>query len=98
MLMLLLQVSNLTSHVGCFLIIELFFYLALATFAKSFKETGMHGYVSNVQRKERENGVDVLQHQKWSGANYVDELMKVVTGGVAATAAMGAGVTEDQFK
>ncbi|OBZ89491.1 Isocitrate lyase [Choanephora cucurbitarum] len=72
--------------------------LATATFAKSFKESGMHGYVSNVQRKERENGVDVLQHQKWSGANYVDELMKVVTGGVAATAAMGAGVTEDQFK
>ncbi|KAF7732518.1 isocitrate lyase 1 [Apophysomyces ossiformis] len=72
--------------------------LITATFAKSFKEQGMLGYVSNVQRKERENGVDVLQHQKWSGATYVDELMKVVTGGVAATAAMGKGVTEDQFK
>lgn len=72
--------------------------LATATFAKSFKEQGMLGYVSQVQRKERENGVDVLQHQKWSGANYVDELIKVVTGGVAATAAMGKGVTEDQFK
>ncbi|KAI7863858.1 isocitrate lyase [Spinellus fusiger] len=72
--------------------------LATATFAKSFKEQGMLGYVSNVQRKEREYEVDVLQHQKWSGANYVDELIKVVTGGVAATAAMGKGVTEDQFK
>ncbi|KAI8095001.1 isocitrate lyase [Gilbertella persicaria] len=72
--------------------------LATATFAKSFKESGMYGYVSNVQRKEREHGVDVLQHQKWSGANYVDELMKVVTGGMSATAAMGKGVTEDQFK
>ncbi|ORX60283.1 isocitrate lyase [Hesseltinella vesiculosa] len=72
--------------------------LATATFARSFKETGMLGYVSNVQRRERENGVDVLQHQKWSGASYVDELMKVVTGGVAATAAMGEGVTEEQFK
>lgn len=58
----------------------------------------MHGYVNNVQRKERDHGVDVLQHQKWSGANYVDELMKVVTGGMSATAAMGKGVTEDQFK
>ncbi|CAO3625353.1 unnamed protein product [Cunninghamella echinulata] len=72
--------------------------LATSTFARSFKETGMLGYVSNVQRKEREHNVDVLQHQKWSGASYVDELMKIVTGGVAATAAMGAGVTEDQFK
>ncbi|KAI9022768.1 isocitrate lyase [Phycomyces nitens] len=72
--------------------------LATAVFAKSFKERGMLGYVTNVQRKERENDVDVLQHQKWSGANYVDELIKVVTGGVAATAAMGKGVTEDQFK
>ncbi|KAI8967396.1 isocitrate lyase [Mycotypha africana] len=72
--------------------------LATATFAKSFKESGMYGYVSNVQRKEREHGVDVLQHQKWSGANYVDELMKVVTGGISATAAMGEGVTEDQFR
>jgi isocitrate lyase len=73
-------------------------YLFIATFAKSFKEHGMLGYVSNVQRKEREHGVDVLQHQKWSGANFVDELMKIVTGGMSATAAMGKGVTEDQFK
>ncbi|KAG0174179.1 isocitrate lyase 1 [Apophysomyces sp. BC1034] len=72
--------------------------LITSTFAKSFKDQGMLGYVSNVQRKEREFGVDVLQHQKWSGATYVDELIKMVTGGVAATAAMGKGVTEDQFK
>ncbi|KAI8368268.1 isocitrate lyase [Radiomyces spectabilis] len=71
--------------------------LATATFAKSYKEEGMYGYVSKIQRQEREHGVDVLQHQKWSGATYVDEVIKVVTGGVAATAAMGKGVTEDQF-
>jgi len=70
----------------------------IATFAKAYKEDGMLGYVTKVQRQERENNVDVLQHQKWSGATYVDELIKVVTGGVAATAAMGKGVTEDQFK
>ncbi|KAI9346710.1 isocitrate lyase [Pilaira anomala] len=72
--------------------------LASATFSKSFKEHGMLGYVNHVQRKEREFGVDVLQHQKWSGANFADELMKIVTGGMSATAAMGKGVTEDQFK
>ncbi|KAF7725817.1 isocitrate lyase 1 [Apophysomyces ossiformis] len=72
--------------------------LITATFAKSFKEEGMLGYVANVQRKERDNQVDVLKHQDWAGANYVDALLKVVTGGVAATAAMGEGATEDQFK
>ena len=35
---------------------------------------------------------------KWSGADYMDNLMKTVTGGVSSTAAMGKGVTEDQFK
>lgn len=70
----------------------------IATFARAYKQQGMFGYVNNVQRQERAHDVDVLQHQKWSGATYVDEVMKVVTGGVAATAAMGKGVTEDQFK
>ncbi|ORX53068.1 isocitrate lyase [Hesseltinella vesiculosa] len=72
--------------------------LISSTFARAYKARGMYGYVNNVQRKEREENVDVLQHQKWSGATYVDELIKTVTGGVAATAAMGKGVTEDQFK
>ncbi|CAO3689892.1 unnamed protein product [Umbelopsis vinacea] len=72
--------------------------LATATFAKGYAERGMLAYVAGVQRKEREAGVDVLQHQKWSGAHYADELIKTVTGGVASTAAMGQGVTEDQFK
>ncbi|KAH8556274.1 isocitrate lyase [Umbelopsis sp. PMI_123] len=72
--------------------------LATATFAKGYAEKGMLAYVAGVQRKEREAGVDVLAHQKWSGAHYADELIKTVTGGVASTAAMGKGVTEDQFK
>ena len=33
----------------------------------------------------------------WSGANYVDHMLKTVTGGVSSTAAMGKGVTESQF-
>jgi isocitrate lyase len=34
---------------------------------------------------------------QWSGADYADNLIKTVTGGVSSTAAMGAGVTESQF-
>jgi len=41
--------------------------------------------------------LQVLTHQKWSGANYADELLKMVTGGISSTAAMGAEVTETQF-
>lgn len=35
---------------------------------------------------------------QWSGAEYVDALLMTVSGGVSSTAAMGKGVTEDQFK
>lgn len=35
---------------------------------------------------------------QWSGADYVDNLLKTVTGGISSTAAMSAGNTEDQFK
>jgi len=66
-------------------------------FAKAFATDGMKAYVNLIQNKEREIGCDVLTHQAWSGANYVDRLMMTVTGGVSATAAMGAGVTETQF-
>jgi len=67
-------------------------------FAKEFSKTGMKAYVEIVQRRERELGTDVLTHQRWSGADYADNLIKTVTGGVSSTAAMGAGVTEHQFK
>ncbi|KAJ3772402.1 isocitrate lyase icl [Lentinula raphanica] len=66
-------------------------------FAKEYAKTGMKAYVELVQRKERELGTDVLTHQKWSGADYADNLLKTVTGGISSTAAMGAGVTESQF-
>ncbi|GJE88356.1 isocitrate lyase [Phanerochaete sordida] len=66
-------------------------------FAKNYAKEGMKAYVELVQSREREIGCDVLTHQKWSGADYMDNLMKTVTGGVSSTAAMGKGVTEDQF-
>lgn len=67
-------------------------------FAKAYAQNGMRAYGELVQEPEMEQGVDVVTHQKWSGANYVDNLLKMVSGGVSSTAAMGKGVTEDQFK
>ncbi|KEY68564.1 hypothetical protein S7711_08031 [Stachybotrys chartarum IBT 7711] len=66
-------------------------------FARAYSEIGMRAYGELVQEPEMELGVDVVKHQKWSGATYVDELQKMVTGGISSTAAMGKGVTEDQF-
>lgn len=67
------------------------------TFSRAFAEQGMRAYCELVQEPEMERGVDVVTHQKWSGANYADSLLKMVTGGVSSTSAMGKGVTEDQF-
>ncbi|OAA69577.1 isocitrate lyase [Cordyceps fumosorosea ARSEF 2679] len=67
------------------------------SFAKAYSKQGMRAYGELVQEPEMELGVDVVKHQKWSGANYVDELQKMITGGVSSTSAMGKGVTEDQF-
>ncbi|XXH03682.1 alpha,alpha-trehalase nth1 [Hypoxylon texense] len=66
-------------------------------FARAYAADGMRAYGELVQEPEMEGKVDVVKHQKWSGATYVDELQKMVTGGVSSTAAMGKGVTEDQF-
>ena len=46
--------------------------LSVDTFAKDFSKRGMRAYVENVQRKEREHGVETLKHQMWSGAALVD--------------------------
>ncbi|CAK7895296.1 isocitrate lyase [[Candida] anglica] len=72
--------------------------LAVDNFSKNYSEIGMKAYGQSIQDKEIESGVEVVKHQKWSGAEYIDGLLKMVTGGVSSTAAMGAGVTEDQFK
>jgi isocitrate lyase len=44
--------------------------------AKRFKEDGMLAYVELIQRREKAVGTDVLTHQKWSGANYIDEIIQ----------------------
>lgn len=72
--------------------------LIIDTFAKDFAKRGMLAYVERIQREERNNGVDTLAHQKWSGANYYDRVLRTVQGGITSTAAMGKGVTEEQFQ
>ncbi|KAI9849951.1 MAG: isocitrate lyase 1 [Sclerophora amabilis] len=67
-------------------------------FSKAYAKQGMRAYGELVQEPEMEGKIDVVTHQKWSGANYVDNLLRMVTGGVSSTSAMGKGVTEDQFK
>eukprot|EP00612_Vaucheria_litorea_P001278 CAMPEP_0171457630 /NCGR_PEP_ID=MMETSP0945-20130129/3633_1 /TAXON_ID=109269 /ORGANISM="Vaucheria litorea, Strain CCMP2940" /LENGTH=495 /DNA_ID=CAMNT_0011983279 /DNA_START=218 /DNA_END=1705 /DNA_ORIENTATION=+ len=65
------------------------------------REYGKHGiikYVELIQRKEREEQVDLLTHQKWSGADLMDRQVKLATGGVSSTSSMGEGVTEAQFR
>ncbi|KAK3127216.1 hypothetical protein QOZ80_7AG0569960 [Eleusine coracana subsp. coracana] len=71
--------------------------LVTDTFARDFARRGMLAYVERIQREERLNGVDTLEHQKWSGANFYDRVLKTVQGGISSTAAMGKGVTEEQF-
>jgi isocitrate lyase len=41
--------------------------------------------------------VDLLTHQRWSGAELLDRQVKIATGGISSTSAMGEGVTESQF-
>jgi isocitrate lyase len=71
--------------------------LAITKLARSFGEQGVLAYVQDVQRQERKEKVELLTHQKWSGAELVDRMISVASGGVSSTAAMGAGVTEAQF-
>ncbi|KAK6456205.1 isocitrate lyase [Scheffersomyces xylosifermentans] len=72
--------------------------LAVDDFSNQYSQIGMRAYGQTVQQPEIEKGVEVVKHQKWSGAEYIDGLLRMVSGGVTSTAAMGAGVTEDQFK
>jgi len=67
-------------------------------FTEGYAERGMHAYVNMIQRAEREAGVKLLRHQHWSGAELMDEQMRIASGGSSSTSAMGAGVTESQFE
>jgi isocitrate lyase len=57
---------------------------------------GVLAYVQMIQREERRLGTSTLTHQKWSGAEMMDNLMSVATAGGASTASLK-GATEAQF-
>lgn len=65
--------------------------------ARRFKGEGMAAYVEVVQKREKELGVDVLTHQKWSGAGYVDAILGHIQSGSSGSKSMGEGNTEGQF-
>lgn len=65
--------------------------------SKRYKDEGMLAYVNLVQRREKELGVDVLTHQKWSGASYVDGILGSIQSGSSGSKSMGEGNTEKGF-
>ncbi|GBG25117.1 Isocitrate lyase [Hondaea fermentalgiana] len=72
--------------------------LAIDQAAKAYAgPDGMLAYVQMVQNQERVHGVETLTHQKWSGAELMDDVLQAATGGGASTSALH-GATEDQFK
>lgn len=54
----------------------------------------MLAYVNLVQRREKETGCDVLTHQKWSGASYIDGILGHIQSGSSGSKSMGEGNTE----
>ena len=71
--------------------------LSIDLFARDYSKRHILAYVQTIQRRERDEKVETLTHQKWSGAEYVDTLTKTVTGGLSSTTALQHGNTEAQF-
>jgi isocitrate lyase len=68
-----------------------------AELSKAYRTDGMLAYVNLVQRREKELGVDVLTHQKWSGAAYLDGILGSIQSGSSSSKSMGQGNTESGF-
>ncbi|TMW66108.1 hypothetical protein Poli38472_003873 [Pythium oligandrum] len=71
--------------------------LGITRFARDYAERKMLAYVEGIQRAERNEGIETLKHQGWSGTEYVDALQNTITGGLSSTNTMAHGVTESQF-
>ncbi|OJJ55883.1 hypothetical protein ASPSYDRAFT_60057 [Aspergillus sydowii CBS 593.65] len=65
-----------------------------AELSRAFKDDGMLAYVRLIQSREKELGVDVLTHQKWSGAPYMDGIVGAIQSGSSTGKSMGEGNTE----
>lgn len=72
--------------------------LQVTDFARAYAKDKMIAYVQMIQRQERDRGVATLTHQRWSGAEYVDALTRIITGGTSSTSIGGHGSTENQFE
>ena len=72
--------------------------LGAEVFAKAFAKQDMLAYVQQLQRRERQEGVDQLKHQKWSGVELKDREMEVAAPFVVSTKATSEGITEAQFQ
>lgn len=68
-----------------------------AELSRAFKTDGMLAYVDLIQRREKELDVDVLTHQKWSGAAYIDGILGMIQSGSSGSKSMGEGNTEQGF-
>ncbi|KDN34146.1 hypothetical protein RSAG8_12759, partial [Rhizoctonia solani AG-8 WAC10335] len=71
--------------------------MVTAELAERYKRDGMLAYVELIQRREKELGVDVLTHQKWSGAPYIDRILSTISSGSSSTSGMGKDSTEHTF-
>ncbi|KAE8131340.1 isocitrate lyase [Aspergillus pseudotamarii] len=65
--------------------------------SRAFKDEGMLAYVRQIQAREKELGVEVLTHQKWSGAPYMDGILGAIQSGNSSSKSMGDGNTEKGF-
>lgn len=54
----------------------------------------MLAYVRLIQAREKELGVEVLTHQKWSGAAYMNGILGAIQSGSSSNRGMGEGNTE----
>jgi isocitrate lyase len=67
--------------------------------ARGFAERGLPAYVE-LQRRELESesqGYTATRHQSFVGASYFDEVLKVVSGGLASTTSMEDSTEKEQF-
>jgi isocitrate lyase len=65
-------------------------------FSKDFSKRLMIAYVEGIQRKEAKHHVDQLKHQKWSGAEIIDNQVVLVNEDLNL-ASMNEDTTENQF-
>ncbi|CAL9728763.1 mitochondrial 2-methylisocitrate lyase Icl2p [Monosporozyma unispora] len=67
--------------------------------AKMFETQGMKAYIDLVQQKEKDLKCDLLTHQKWSGAEFIDSMLQVIQNGSSSQtlSTSGDSYTENQF-